>query len=139
MLQEYEHLLIFKKAICYISIVLFSFILSFYHLFLYIGSFVDKIYMLPVQGKRLALSFSLYSLFGPLFTVMLKLLGVLFQAAILYTSVSGQRRLRCINMAFNVCTQLADMFRNCELDVLTNFMAKQGEDETNIFAKLFGI
>ncbi|ELT99740.1 hypothetical protein CAPTEDRAFT_210583 [Capitella teleta] len=50
--------------------------------------------------------------------------GACVQAAILYTSVSGQRRLRVINLAFNVCTQLSDLFRNCELDVLINHLAK---------------
>lgn len=54
--------------------------------------------------------------------------GACVQAAILYTSVSGQRRLRVINLAFNVCTQLSDLFRNCELDVLINHLAKMGEN-----------
>lgn len=53
--------------------------------------------------------------------------GAYLQAAVLYTSAGGQRRLRVMNMAFNVCLQLADMFRNCELDVLINYMAKLGE------------
>lgn len=52
--------------------------------------------------------------------------GIL-QVAVLYTSVSGQRRLRVINQGFNCCMQMADLFRSCELDTLINFMAKQGE------------
>ena len=53
--------------------------------------------------------------------------GACLQAAVLYTSVSGQRRLRVLNLAFNVCNQLSDVFRNCELDVLVNYLAKVGE------------
>jgi len=50
--------------------------------------------------------------------------GAYVQAAILYTSVGGRRRLRVLNTSFNCCTQVADMFRNCELDMLINYMAK---------------
>ncbi len=50
--------------------------------------------------------------------------GAYIQAAMLYTSVSGQRRLRILNMALNCCVQFADLFRNCELDTLVNQMAK---------------
>lgn len=42
----------------------------------------------------------------------------------LYTSSNGQRRLRVINQGFNCCTQMADLFRSCELDTLVNFFAK---------------
>ena len=51
---------------------------------------------------------------------------VFFQAAILYTSVNGQRRLRVLNLALNCCTQMSDLYRNCELDVIVNHMAKTG-------------
>ena len=54
--------------------------------------------------------------------------GAFMQVAVLYTSVAGQRRLRVLNMSYNCCTQMADLFRNCELDTLVNFMAKQGEN-----------
>jgi len=50
--------------------------------------------------------------------------GAFIQAAILYTSVSGQRRLRVVNNSFNCCSQYADLFRNCELDAYINYMAK---------------
>jgi protein transport protein SEC24 len=50
--------------------------------------------------------------------------GSYVQAAVLYTSVSGRRRLRILNIAFNTCTQIADMFRSCELDTYINFIAK---------------
>lgn len=52
--------------------------------------------------------------------------GAYVQAAILYTSISGKRRLRVLNAAFNCCTQIADLFKNCELDMVINFMAKHG-------------
>ena len=51
--------------------------------------------------------------------------GVYIQAALLYTSVSGQRRLRILNMAFNVCNQMANLYQNCDLDTLMNFLGKQ--------------
>ncbi|XP_055875953.1 protein transport protein Sec24C-like [Biomphalaria glabrata] len=51
--------------------------------------------------------------------------GAFIQVAVLYTTISGQRRLRCQNLALNCCVQMADLFRSCELDVLINFFAKQ--------------
>ncbi|RXG54280.1 Protein transport protein Sec24C [Armadillidium vulgare] len=51
--------------------------------------------------------------------------GVYIQVALLYTSVGGQRRLRILNLALNICTQLADLYKNCELDTLMNFFGKQ--------------
>ncbi|XP_005101853.1 protein transport protein Sec24C [Aplysia californica] len=51
--------------------------------------------------------------------------GAYVQVAVLYTSVSGQRRLRCHNLSLNCCAQMADLFRSCELDTLINFFAKQ--------------
>jgi len=51
--------------------------------------------------------------------------GVYVQAALLFTSVSGQRRLRVINLALNCGSSMADMYRNCELDTIVNFTAKQ--------------
>ncbi|XP_028989747.1 protein transport protein Sec24C isoform X2 [Betta splendens] len=50
--------------------------------------------------------------------------GALMQCAVLYTSCSGQRRLRIHNMAVNCCSQLADLYRNCETDTIINFIAK---------------
>jgi len=52
--------------------------------------------------------------------------GACVQAAVLYTSVGGRRRLRILNTAFNTCSQIADMFRSCELDTYINFVAKHG-------------
>ncbi|XP_048763723.2 protein transport protein Sec24C-like isoform X2 [Ostrea edulis] len=50
--------------------------------------------------------------------------GAFVQVAVLFTSVGGQRRLRIHNLALNCCTQMADLFRNTELDTLVNYMAK---------------
>uniref|UniRef100_A0A672IZ82 SEC24 homolog C, COPII coat complex component n=1 Tax=Salarias fasciatus TaxID=181472 RepID=A0A672IZ82_SALFA len=52
--------------------------------------------------------------------------GALMQCAVLYTSCSGQRRLRVHNMAVNCCSQLADLYRNCETDTIINFFSKYG-------------
>uniref|UniRef100_A0A8C5QY36 Protein transport protein Sec24C n=1 Tax=Leptobrachium leishanense TaxID=445787 RepID=A0A8C5QY36_9ANUR len=50
--------------------------------------------------------------------------GGLLQCAVLYTSCGGERRLRIHNMSLSCCTQLADLYRNCETDTLINFFAK---------------
>ncbi|KAG8435097.1 hypothetical protein GDO86_013160 [Hymenochirus boettgeri] len=50
--------------------------------------------------------------------------GALLQCAVLYTSCGGRRRLRIHNMALNCCTQLADLYRNCETDTLINYFSK---------------
>ncbi|XP_050754740.1 protein transport protein Sec24C isoform X1 [Gymnogyps californianus] len=50
--------------------------------------------------------------------------GALLQCALLYTSCAGQRRLRIHNLSLNCCTQLADLYRNCETDTLINYLAK---------------
>ncbi|XP_023212739.1 protein transport protein Sec24C-like [Centruroides sculpturatus] len=52
--------------------------------------------------------------------------GAYFQTAILYTSCSGQRRLRIHNLVLNTCSQMADLYRNCELDTIMNTFAKEG-------------
>ena len=40
--------------------------------------------------------------------------GVYIQAAILFTSCSGQRRLRVINLSLNTGSSMAEMYRNCK-------------------------
>uniref|UniRef100_A0A8D0HPG2 SC24C protein n=1 Tax=Sphenodon punctatus TaxID=8508 RepID=A0A8D0HPG2_SPHPU len=50
--------------------------------------------------------------------------GALLQCALLYTNCAGQRRLRIHNVSLNCCTQLADLYRNCETDTLINYLAK---------------
>lgn len=51
--------------------------------------------------------------------------GVYIQVALLYTSCSGQRRLRIMNLSLKTCSQMADLYRCCELDTLINFLSKQ--------------
>lgn len=51
--------------------------------------------------------------------------NVCIQVALLYTSCSGQRRLRILNLALKTCTQMADLFRCCDLDAMVLFFAKQ--------------
>ncbi|XP_028660821.2 protein transport protein Sec24D [Erpetoichthys calabaricus] len=50
--------------------------------------------------------------------------GALFQCALLYTTVGGQRRLRIHNLSLNCSSQLADLYKSCETDALVNFFAK---------------
>jgi len=56
--------------------------------------------------------------------------GVYLQAALLYTSVSGQRRLRISNLALNTCDNMGELYRNCDLDTIINFLAKQSISRT---------
>merc|ERR1719309_620534 len=51
--------------------------------------------------------------------------GVYIQAALLYTSVSGQRRLRILNLSLNISDNMGEFYRNCDLDTIVNFQAKQ--------------
>ncbi|CAL9694912.1 unnamed protein product [Knipowitschia caucasica] len=50
--------------------------------------------------------------------------GALIQCALLYTTLSGQRRLRIHNLSLRCSSQLQDMFKSCETDSLVNFFAK---------------
>ncbi|XP_054266552.1 protein transport protein Sec24C isoform X2 [Macrosteles quadrilineatus] len=51
--------------------------------------------------------------------------GVFVQVALLHTSCSGQRRIRILNLSLKTCSQMADLYRACELDTIMNFFAKQ--------------
>lgn len=48
-----------------------------------------------------------------------------FQVAILYTSVSGERRVRCHNLGLQTCSQVADVFRSACCDTLMNLLLRQ--------------
>uniref|UniRef100_A0A8B9KJ51 SEC24 homolog D, COPII coat complex component n=1 Tax=Astyanax mexicanus TaxID=7994 RepID=A0A8B9KJ51_ASTMX len=50
--------------------------------------------------------------------------GALIQCALLYTSISGQRRLRIHNLSLNCSSQLSELYKSCETDALINFFAK---------------
>ena len=43
----------------------------------------------------------------------------------MFTSVGGQRRLRVVNLSLSVCSQMADLYRSCDLDTIMNLMMKQ--------------
>lgn len=51
--------------------------------------------------------------------------GVYIQAALLYTSCSGIRRLRIINLSLKTSSELAELYRVCDQDAIINFFAKQ--------------
>src|SRR5688572_6746148 len=48
------------------------------------------------------------------------------QCALLYTTSSGQRRVRTHNLSVSVTTLLGNVFRHAEMDTTVNFLAKQG-------------
>nr|DBA28906.1 TPA: hypothetical protein GDO54_009191 [Pyxicephalus adspersus] len=50
--------------------------------------------------------------------------GALIQCAILYTTISGQRRLLVHNISLSCSSQLTDLYKSCETDALINFFAK---------------
>lgn len=53
--------------------------------------------------------------------------GVYIQAALLYTSCSGVRRLRVINLGLKTSSMIAELYKSCDLDATINFMLKQGK------------
>ncbi|KAM8748110.1 protein transport protein Sec24D isoform 2-T2 [Acanthopagrus schlegelii] len=50
--------------------------------------------------------------------------GALMQCALLYTTISGQRRLRIHNLSLNCSSQLSELYKSCETDSLINFFVK---------------
>ncbi|XP_028284623.1 protein transport protein Sec24D isoform X1 [Parambassis ranga] len=50
--------------------------------------------------------------------------GALVQCALLYTTISGHRRLRIHNLSLNCSSQLSELYKSCETDSLINFFAK---------------
>ena len=53
--------------------------------------------------------------------------GVFIQAALLYTSCGGVRRLRIINLSLKTTSQMSELFRACDLDAMINFIFKQSK------------
>ncbi|XP_060880025.1 protein transport protein Sec24D-like isoform X2 [Metopolophium dirhodum] len=51
--------------------------------------------------------------------------GVLVQTAMLYTSCSGQRRVRILNLSLRCSGQMGELYRSCDLDTIMNFFGKQ--------------
>ncbi|KAJ9591698.1 hypothetical protein L9F63_001785, partial [Diploptera punctata] len=47
--------------------------------------------------------------------------GVYLQVALLYTSCGGQRRLRILNLSLKACSQMADLYRSCEIIRVTDY------------------
>ncbi|XP_054707353.1 protein transport protein Sec24D-like [Uloborus diversus] len=50
---------------------------------------------------------------------------VYIQAALLYTTCNGERRIRVHNLALSTSVGMPDVFKCCELDTIVNFFAKQ--------------
>lgn len=51
----------------------------------------------------------------------------MIQTAMLYTSCSGQRRVRILNLALRTSGQMGELYRSCDLDTIMNFFGKQGK------------
>ncbi|XP_014484007.1 PREDICTED: protein transport protein Sec24C isoform X2 [Dinoponera quadriceps] len=51
--------------------------------------------------------------------------GVYVQVALLYTSCSGVRRLRIINLSLKTSSQMVELYRACDLDAIINYFSKQ--------------
>lgn len=54
-----------------------------------------------------------------------------FQAALLYTSASGQRRVRCINVVAGVCEGAADTMRTVDQDAVVSIIAKEAASKVS--------
>lgn len=50
-----------------------------------------------------------------------------FQAALLYTTATGQRRVRCINVVAGVNDSGIETMKTLDQDAIVNLMAKEGE------------
>ncbi|XP_018393564.1 PREDICTED: protein transport protein Sec24C [Cyphomyrmex costatus] len=51
--------------------------------------------------------------------------GVYIQVALLYTSCSGIRRLRIINLSLKTSMQMVELYRTCDSDAILNYVFKQ--------------
>lgn len=47
------------------------------------------------------------------------------QAALLYTTITGERRIRVHNLAIPTSVGMPDVFKCCEMDAMINYFAKQ--------------
>ncbi|RMZ88307.1 hypothetical protein DV736_g4464, partial [Chaetothyriales sp. CBS 134916] len=54
-----------------------------------------------------------------------------FQAAVLYTSATGQRRVRCINVVAGVNEGAAETMRTVDQDAVINIIAKEASDKVS--------
>lgn len=54
-----------------------------------------------------------------------------FQAALLYTSASGQRRVRCINVVAGVCDGAAETMRTVDQDAVVAIIAKEAASKVS--------
>lgn len=54
-----------------------------------------------------------------------------FQAALLYTSASGQRRVRCINVVAGVCDGAAETMRTVDQDAVVGIIAKEAASKVS--------
>jgi protein transport protein SEC24 len=50
----------------------------------------------------------------------------MIQTAMLYTSCSGQRRVRILNLSLRSSGQMGELYRSYDLDTIMNFFGKQG-------------
>lgn len=48
------------------------------------------------------------------------------QTALLYTTITGERRIRVHNLALPTSVSMPDIFKCCEMDTVINLFAKQG-------------
>lgn len=68
--------------------------------------------------------------------------GVSFQAALLYTTKDGHRRVRVHNLNMPITEHIADVFRHGDHEAIVSFLAKKGQYwhvELLIFDDRFGI
>jgi protein transport protein SEC24 len=49
-----------------------------------------------------------------------------FQCAMLYTTATGQRRVRVINLSLPVTDNIGNVFRSAQMDVTLDLLMKQG-------------
>lgn len=59
------------------------------------------------------------------------------QAALLYTSISGQRRLRILTLALTVTSSYSSLYPACDLDTIMNYITKVGlwTKKTSLFLR----